>query len=516
MVGEENMRSKTGFGFRSFAVSAVLLTGLMISSVRGQALNPNPPASTVKLIFIHHSTGEGWLSDSLGQLGLSLTANNYFVSDTNYGWGPDVIGDRTDIGNWYDWFLGPSASTYCTALFNESGNNSGYSRMADDPGGENEIIMFKSCFPNSAITGNPGDAPLPKGDPNPIYSQSAGDSSYTVANVKGLYRDLLDYFAAKPDKLFILIASPPLTAASTNASEAANARAVADWLVTSWLSSYSQPNVKVFDYFNVLTSNGGSRTVNDVGKANGNHHRYWNGAIQHIQTVSSNYAAYGSSATDSHPTGAGQKKATAEFVPLLNIWYNAWKNVPPSTLTITSPVSGDTWYTRSPVTITWVKSGGQNANVKIQLFRGATKVLDISKGTPNDESFDWTVFPTLAASANYRVRVSTLDGQVQDDSEVFTIARPSIFVTAPAAGAVWNKGTTHSITWVKAGPQAATVKVQLLRSGTKVLDIDLAAPNSESYDWTVPSSLPNSSAYKVRIRTQDNALTGMSPSFSIR
>lgn len=508
------MGLKTGLVFRSFVISVIFLAGLAMTPARGQALNPNPPAATVKLIFIHHSTGEGWLSDVLGRLGITLTANNYFVSDTNYGWGPDAIGDLTDIGHWDNWFLGPSSATYCSALYAESGNNSGYSRMPDDPGGDNEIIMFKSCFPNSSIYGNPGDAPLAKGLDNPIYGQSAGDSSYTVANVKGLYRDLLDYFQTQPSKLLILIVSPPLIQSATTASEAANARAVANWLVTSWLSSYPLSNVKVFDYFNVLTSNGGSRTINDAGKTNGNHHRYWNSAIQHIQTVAGSYCAYGSG--DSHPTAAGQKKATAEFVPLLNIWYNAWKDIPPASLTVTAPVSGDTWYTRSPVTITWVKSGVQNANVRIQLYKGATKVLDISRGTPNDQSFGWTVAPTLAAGATYRVRVSTLDGRIQDDSDVFSVARPSIIVTAPARAAVWNKGTTQSITWVKSGPQAATVKVQLLRSGRKVLDIALAAPNSESRAWAVPSSLPNSTAYKVRIKTQDNAVTGVSAAFTVR
>ena len=50
--------------------------------------NPGPPASPVRLIFIHHSTGENWLSDDNGGLGIALRDNNYYVSDTNYGWGP--------------------------------------------------------------------------------------------------------------------------------------------------------------------------------------------------------------------------------------------------------------------------------------------------------------------------------------------------------------------------------------------------------------------------------------------
>jgi hypothetical protein len=60
---------------------------------------PLPPPEPVRLIFIHHSCGENWLSDWNGGLGIALRDNNYAVSDTNYGWGPDAIGDRTDIPN---------------------------------------------------------------------------------------------------------------------------------------------------------------------------------------------------------------------------------------------------------------------------------------------------------------------------------------------------------------------------------------------------------------------------------
>ena len=119
----------------------------------GALQNISPPAAPVRLIFIHHSTGENWLSDDNGQLGAGLRDNNYFVSDTNYGWGPDdldwggeTIGDHTDLGNWYSWFRGPHSQTYLSALYAESGQNCSYSRLDDslNPGGENEIIMFKS------------------------------------------------------------------------------------------------------------------------------------------------------------------------------------------------------------------------------------------------------------------------------------------------------------------------------------------------------------------------------------
>ena len=61
-------------------------------------LDASPPAQVQRLIFIHHSTGENWLADDGGKLGIGLKQANYFVSDTNYGWGPNDIGDKTDIG----------------------------------------------------------------------------------------------------------------------------------------------------------------------------------------------------------------------------------------------------------------------------------------------------------------------------------------------------------------------------------------------------------------------------------
>jgi len=75
-----------------WAVGALGLLGGKAPFVAGE-INPNPPNSPVKLIFIHHSTGENWLADDDGGLGIALRNNHYFVSDTNYGWGPDGVGD---------------------------------------------------------------------------------------------------------------------------------------------------------------------------------------------------------------------------------------------------------------------------------------------------------------------------------------------------------------------------------------------------------------------------------------
>jgi hypothetical protein len=147
-----------------------------------------------------------------------------------------------------------------------------------------------------------------------------------VSNIKGIYRDLLSYFATRQDKLFILITTPPSSFGDPGLTpgSAARLRAINSWLVQHWLEAYPYNNVAVFDFFNVLTSNGGNPDTNDLGAATGNHHRLLNGRVQHVIYLDNNFSAY-TSTGDSHPAGPGSQKATGEFLPLLNVAYHAWQ-----------------------------------------------------------------------------------------------------------------------------------------------------------------------------------------------
>ena len=300
-------------GLRMAVILAVLF--IPISSPCIYAGHITPPSSAVKLIFIHHSTGGNWLASPntdqpYGGLGSALMTNNYFVSATNYGWGPYSIGDATDIPDWPDWFTSAESAAILTALFGENSQNVGgfgsWPRLATDPGGENRIIMFKSCFPNSDLFGNPDDPPA-----------SEVSYQYTVSNAKAVYNNILTYFQTRQDKLFIVITAPPQNRNDYGADyqtpehRAANARAFNDWLINDWLKGYAYNNVAVFDYYNVLTGAD-------------NHHRWHNGAVQHSIHTNFNFSGYPYGEWDSHPDTTGQLKATTEFVPLLNYYYNRY------------------------------------------------------------------------------------------------------------------------------------------------------------------------------------------------
>gem|GEM_PF-1959647 len=442
---------------KNFLLTVVLASVLIPAGARQAfcAINPDPPGTPVKLVFIHHSSGENWLTDGNGDLGIALRDNNYFVSDTNYGWGPGVIGDTTDIGHWYNWFAGPSAPTYLAALYAESGQNSWYTRLDTDPGGTNEIVMFKSCFPNSQLGGNPDD-PATVGD-NPLRGQDAYSEFMTVANAKGIYNDILAYFGAHTEKLFVVVTAPPLVSGDTDASHAANARAFNQWLVNDWLAAYPNDNVAVFDFYNVLTSNGGNRNTNDAGAETGNHHRVRTGYVQHLQTVAGNTSAYASGSGDSHATPAGNSKASAEFPALLNVYYHCWKGTGdcPATL-LHADFAAATVSGYAPLTVDFT---------------------DLSSGSPSGWNWDFGDLATgteqhpshtYSAPGTYTVTLTIADGgsgsSVETKVDYITVA-PSPYAVAPAAGSI---GTEIVVTGVDFGATSGKMRLRYVDSRGKL------------------------------------------------
>lgn len=307
------------------AVLAILLAG------------PAWAASPRKLVFIHHSTGGNLIADTTGSdgkggLGAALDSLGYFVSDISYTWDAPSntnIGDYTDIGNWYtwfadttdqsgtprrDWIMGAVYTEYDKDAYSASQHGS-YTRTVTDPGGENTIVMIKSCYPNANVYDD--NDTVPTDLYGHLYNyQDGGQYAHTESNVRAVYNQLLTYFKANQDKMFVIIINPPLISSDTTAAQAANMRELATWLRTTWLADgeWQGKNVYVWDFFNVLT---------DVD----NHHRVVDGVeVHHTEVDSGNYTVYpGGDGGGSHPTGAGNRKATDELAPLMDLWYGNWQ-----------------------------------------------------------------------------------------------------------------------------------------------------------------------------------------------
>ena len=184
--------------------------------------------SYTNVIFLHHSTG-GALIDQ-GNVRPILTELGYQFWDHGYNHEGLVRPDATPTRASYripgDLGLGNTDVDGLAALFAQP--------VADPPSNafsrllRHEVIAFKSCFPNSAV-----------------------NSDEMQQQFQTWYLQMRDVMDQHPDRVFVVVTSPPLHPLATNADDARRARAVADWLKSdAYLAGH--PNVFVFDFFDLL------------------------------------------------------------------------------------------------------------------------------------------------------------------------------------------------------------------------------------------------------------------------
>lgn len=261
------------------------------------------PGRPIPLVFLHHSVGGQLLAapgddrgkDSIyeshpegGDLRNRLKESGYLVHEASY---KSEVGDRTDTFDWLPKFRSQMPQILRTKMQDE--------RL--DEGERNEVVIFKSCFPNTKFLEmgkEPGKADGP---------------DLNVANAKATMRALRDEFQRHPDTLFVYVTSPPLApkldpqplwkiAAKAvlgrsfgNAELATTGRLTRQfnaWLVAKdgWLADYPHQNVAVFNYWNILTGEGQSDLL--------------------VYPTRGGF--------DPHPARAGNERAATAFVPFLN------------------------------------------------------------------------------------------------------------------------------------------------------------------------------------------------------
>ena len=87
---------------------------------------------------------------------------------------------------------------------------------------------------------------------------------------------------------------------------------------------------------------------------------------------------------------------------------------------MTSPSSGDVWYTGQTYTIRWTSSGVDR--VYIELYSGSSRIRTIASNISNSGQYTWTVDSDLSSGSNYRIKViDASDASVYDYSDYFEI-----------------------------------------------------------------------------------------------
>ena len=368
----------------------LVLSGWMAGPVWPQEYNLAPPETPVNLLWIHHSTGAYWSHkldygvsrtwndgvagvrrgpddgiyatrhdafENGGNGEVALYNNNYILHHLSYG---STLADGehyTDYCHWYRKFRRYLDSGDATNYVNDVGGEDlvhcyaqdiSYSEQGSDEftsanvsAHTNQVIMFKSCFPNSAIAPPDTSGGLPA---NPTISDArawvapgGGYWSWEVANpaagpinfIQAEYLALLDVFgeARYRNILFVAWVAPPEVD-----STSAYALALSNWFENEWLSGYAHNNVLLFNFW--ATQAG--ETEGPAFMRKHNHSRYnpfiggrdyvGPGDPDYVDSLRTAFDTWG----DSHPSHFGGAVATKEFIHLLNIQWNRLHNVAPS------------------------------------------------------------------------------------------------------------------------------------------------------------------------------------------
>ncbi len=205
-----------GFGRATLdLISAVTKSNTIKQSSTGDYRN---------VVWLHHSVGNNLIEQ--GGVRELFTAAGYQFWDQGYNWQQlrDPNGRTTG---------------YAYTVPDDNTDPDGLARIFSQPAYDlplntlsgllqHEVILFKSCFPASAI-----------------------GTDEDLEKSKAYYRQMLGTIDQQPDKVFILLTQPPLIPRETNPDQAARARALANWIMSDEFKQ-GRANLFTFDLFGLL------------------------------------------------------------------------------------------------------------------------------------------------------------------------------------------------------------------------------------------------------------------------
>jgi hypothetical protein len=193
------------------------------------------------LFFLHHSTGAGIVfeGDVRGAVRAYNQAHGTHYAFWDHGYNGDGLTDPQGDATGTNYEI-PNDNTDPDGLhYLWTGSGADAVQCRDRILSSHEVIAFKSCFPASAIP-----------------------DSATLTQYKTWYLAMRSFFDTRPDRVFVVMSTPPLHRLSTNRTEAKNARRFAEWLKSdAYLAGH--PNIVCFDLFDLLAkADDGTSTAN--------------------------------------------------------------------------------------------------------------------------------------------------------------------------------------------------------------------------------------------------------------
>lgn len=193
---------------------------------------------------------------------------------------------------------------------------------------------------------------------------------------------------------------------------------------------------------------------------------------------------------------------------------------PAAKIVVTNPDGGETWNAGTRHDVTWTSSGATNYFVNIFLQKGAGTPVQIAWKAGGGKA-ECLIPGGTAPGNDYRITVvSVNNADVKGVSGAFTIEQaPTIKVTSPGGGEVWNRGGTYNITWTYTG-KPDKVKIMLvpgndLVSGKKLAEVAPGNNGAGSFPWTIPNDTELRKDYKIWVVYSTTSMDVSDQNFTI-
>ena len=216
-------------------------------------------------------------------------------------------------------------------------------------------------------------------------------------------------------------------------------------------------------------------------------------------------------------------------------------DLPPASITVTSPVTTQLLYANKTYAIKWKKKGVMSSKVNIMCYQDGTvpgpgysswyantSCHIIAKGVPNNGTYKSAIgIGFLEGPVRYRVQ--TIDDVVYGESGVIMVGDPGIKITSPAQNSIWMHANTCQVEWTTIGQLyplfdlslhpmdyagkpdfSTTVWSETKSANVKLLKWEnkptLSLPGAPiqtvryyRYEWKIPFALANAD-YALRVR----------------
>jgi ELWxxDGT repeat protein len=196
----------------------------------------------------------------------------------------------------------------------------------------------------------------------------------------------------------------------------------------------------------------------------------------------------------------------------INDNYFAIKERIQKTLMLLNPAEGGVFYTNSTIQIAWQSSNIDSIDIEIQ--KGTQPFVFLARVKASLGVYPWFTDSIPSDSVNVRIK-DAHDASIFSESKRFRIIKkviPSIVVTSPRGGKVYDAGESIPIQWNSTAVDTIYI-VHDLRGSVEF--IAKVPANMSSYSWKTPKDLGGTGTITL-ISVSDTAVYGQSGVISVQ